>query len=105
MVLPTCQPIFTVLVQFLDRNRKPHLNQMQHVPVDHAPGDTLHQFAGWNRIEGHPDTLPTTSPSRHGRPSLVRTTHLKGSLWRSSGMRACPAACSSCSFCPMEVSP
>ena len=51
MVLPTCQPIFTVLVQFLDRNCKPHLNQMQHVPVDNAPGDTLHQFAVWNRIE------------------------------------------------------
>src|SRR3954466_5656715 len=48
MVLPTCQPIFTVLVQFLDRNRKPHLNQMQHVPVDHSPGDTLHQFAVWS---------------------------------------------------------
>jgi hypothetical protein len=24
---------------------------MQHVPVDNAPGDTLHQFAVWNRIE------------------------------------------------------
>ena len=66
MVPPTCQPIFTVLVQFLDRNRKPHLNQMQHVPVDHSPGDTLHQFAVWNRIEGHPDTLPTISTSRNG---------------------------------------
>jgi site-specific DNA recombinase len=51
MVLPTCQPTFAVLVQFLDRNRKPHLNQMQHVPIDHSPGDTLHQFAVWNRIE------------------------------------------------------
>jgi hypothetical protein len=61
MVLPTCQPIFAVLVQFLDRNRKPHLNQMQHVLIDNAPGDTLHQFAVWNRIEGHHDTLPTIS--------------------------------------------
>jgi hypothetical protein len=51
MVLPTCQPTFPVLVQFLDRNRKPHLNQMQHVPIDNSPGDTLHQFAVWNRIE------------------------------------------------------
>ena len=51
MVLPTCQPIFAVLVPFLDRNRKPHLNPMQHVPIDNAPGDTLPQFAVWNRIE------------------------------------------------------
>ena len=51
MVLPTCQTISAVLVQYLDGNRKPHVNQMQHVPVDNAPGDTLHQFAVWNRIE------------------------------------------------------
>ena len=51
MVLPTCQPIFTVLVQFLGRNHNPHLNQMQHVPVDHSPDDTLYEFAVGNRTK------------------------------------------------------
>ena len=51
VVLPTRQPTFPVPVAFLDRNSKPHLDQTQHVPIDDSAGDTLHQFAVWNRIE------------------------------------------------------
>src|SRR5215472_3772951 len=58
VVLPACQPTFPVLVPLLDRNRKPHLDQTQHVPIDDSPGDTLHQFTVWNGVEGHHDTLP-----------------------------------------------
>src|SRR3954453_4357002 len=53
MCLPTvaCQPTFPIPVSFLDWYRKPHLDQTQHVPVDDSAGDTLHEFAVWNRIE------------------------------------------------------
>ena len=51
VVLPACQPTFPVLVLLLDRNRKPHLDQTQHVPINDSPGDTLYQFTVWNRIE------------------------------------------------------
>ncbi len=41
VVLPTCQPTFPVLVAFLSRDRKPHLDQMQHLPIDDSTSDTL----------------------------------------------------------------
>jgi site-specific DNA recombinase len=51
VVLPACQSTFPVVVLLLNRTRKPHLDQMQHVPIDDAPGDTLHQFTVWNGVE------------------------------------------------------
>ena len=41
----------SVLVPFLDRRFEPHLDQMQHVPVDDAPGDRLHQVPVRDRVE------------------------------------------------------
>ena len=60
VILPACQPTFPVLAPLLDRNRKPHLDQTQHVPIDDTPGHTLHQFTVWNGVEGLYDTLPIT---------------------------------------------
>ncbi|MGC1296602.1 MAG: recombinase family protein [Alloacidobacterium sp.] len=49
--LPTADPRCSVLVPLLDRNLQPHLNQMQHVPIDNPPSQALHQFGVWNGIK------------------------------------------------------
>jgi hypothetical protein len=51
MIFPTCQPTFPVSISLLDWNRKPRLDQTQHIPIDDSPGDTLHEFAVWNGVE------------------------------------------------------
>ena len=39
------------LVPLFDRCLQPHLDQMQHVPIDDAPRHALHQFAVRDRVE------------------------------------------------------
>ena len=63
MIFPTCQMTFPVSISLLDWNRKPRLDQTQHIPIDDSPGDTLHEFAVWNGVKGNHHTLPTISTS------------------------------------------
>src|SRR5437764_11076938 len=44
-ILSACQPTFPVFILLLNRDREPHLNQTQHLPIYDSPSDTLHQFA------------------------------------------------------------
>ena len=49
--LPTADPRFAVLVPFRDRNLQPHLDQMQHVPIDNPPSHALHKLGMRNGIK------------------------------------------------------
>jgi site-specific DNA recombinase len=49
--LPTADPRFAVFIPLLDRHLQPHLDQMQHVPIDNSPSHALHQFGVWNGIK------------------------------------------------------
>jgi site-specific DNA recombinase len=49
--LPTADPRFAVFVPLRDRNLQPHLDQMQHVPIDDPPCYALHEFGVWNGIK------------------------------------------------------
>jgi len=50
-VLPARHAPLPLLVPLFDRGFEPHLNQMQHRPIDNPPSHALKQCAVWNGIE------------------------------------------------------
>jgi hypothetical protein len=49
--MPGCTLLATPLVSLLDRYLEPHLDQMQHVPIDDPPYHRLHQLGVRDRVE------------------------------------------------------
>src|SRR5205823_8531474 len=50
-LLPSTHPPTAALIPLVNRALQPHLDQTQHIPIDNSAGDTLHQFAVWNRVK------------------------------------------------------
>ena len=48
---PPTDSRFAIFIPLLNRNLQPHLDQMQHVPIDNSPSHALHEFGVWNGVK------------------------------------------------------
>ncbi len=80
-------------VFFDDRGLEPLSDQAENGSVGDAFGHHGHQLGMGDRVEGHHDTLPTSTVFPRRSPSRARTTRWWGKRWSCSVGRGANSAC------------